>query len=692
MTQPSTPIVPSGALENKPPERTVGKQYQPLALVLLVTAFVLGGIGSRLAYLQIYEGDRNRSLAESNRIRLVPQAPERGKLLDSRGRILADNRLAFSLAAWPSARSPQEWRSLVPTLARTLDVPQAELYQRIDSAGYRSMELVHLARDITPQQMTALVELQSAEEGIEIIKESARVYPYGDLAQSTVGRVQEAQTRDIPADRSNGIRVGDWLGINGLEAALNPRLTGSWGIRQVELSEEPGAMPRPLAGQNAQAGETIRLTLDARIQQTAETLLGDRTGALVVLHGETGKVMALVSNQGPQRSETANMTAEIALTNAPNASIDSIDRALERGQERGDVGQTRGETPQQVPHLALQGQLPGSLFELVTATAALESGTIAPNRRLRVRPWKRVGGVRFGDRYRSASTFLSLRAALERQDPLLSEALFEDLALTLGTGEAITWARKLGLGQRTGIELQREEVMPLPLEQLWKRESEQERWFVGDGVNLALGQGELRVSPLQMAVFVGLLVNGGYRVQPHLVDGATAATPRQFVGLKPNTVRTLQQGFKVAPLAIATAKANATAPTNASSDSPADASEADSAGFQSTLAGRSSTISYPNGDRWHWFAAYAPAQAPQYVAVAIVADGTADGIANGTAAAPQSNGLPGSRLAEQLVQTGLWESLDPSGSRRKLVPRLPKIDSPPLVNTLITDPSPPSTP
>ena len=107
MTQPSSSPVRTGTIDNQPPERTVGKQYQPLALVLLVTTLVLGGIGSRLAYLQIYEGDRNRSLADTNRIRLVPQAPERGKILDSRGRVLADNRLAFSLAAWPIARSPQ---------------------------------------------------------------------------------------------------------------------------------------------------------------------------------------------------------------------------------------------------------------------------------------------------------------------------------------------------------------------------------------------------------------------------------------------------------------------------------------------------------------------------------------------------------------------------------------------------------
>ncbi|MEM1427436.1 MAG: penicillin-binding transpeptidase domain-containing protein, partial [Cyanobacteria bacterium P01_H01_bin.130] len=401
----------------------------------------------------------------------------------------------------------------------------------------------------------------------------------------------------------------------------------------MELSEEPGAMPRPLAGQNAQAGETIRLTLDARVQQTAEALLGDRTGALVVLDVETGKVIALVSHQNPQP-------------------LDRTDAALiDTTIQDSDVPQDRDKlVAPQAAHLALQGQLPGSLFELVTATAALESGTFAPNRGLRVRPWKRVGGVRFGDRYRSASSVLSLRTALQRQDPILSEALFEDIALTLGTGEAITWARKLGLGQRTGIELQQEEVMPLPLEQLWKRESEQERWFVGDGVNLALGRGELRVSPLQMAVFVGLLVNGGYRVQPHLVDGATAATPRQFVGLKPNTVRTLQQGFKTAPLAIASA-GNPETSSATSPSSPA-------------LAGRSSTVSHPNGEQWQWFTAYAPAQAPQYVAVAIVADGT---IAGDTI----SNASPGDRLAEQLVQTGLWESLNPYRTRSQLIPRVP---------------------
>lgn len=668
MTQPSFHPAQSRALENQPPERTVGKQYQPLALVLLVTAIVLGGIGSRLAYLQIYEGDRNRSLAETNRIRLVPQAPERGQIVDSRGRVLADNRLAHSLAAWPIGRSLQEWHALIPTLARILDIPKGELHQRIESEGYRSMTLVRLARDITPQQMTALVELQTSEDGLEIIKESARVYPYGPLARPTLGQVREAQTSDVPDDQPSKIQVGDWLGVTGLEAALNGRLKGDWGVRQVELGESPGEAARPLAGRNAQGGETIRLTLDARIQQSAERVLGDRSGALVVLHAETGKVIALVSHSTASPSKTLDVNLDSNLD--ANTALPA--------------------------HLALTGQVPGSLFQLVTATAALESGNVSPQRRLRVRPWQRVGGVAFRDRYQSASANFTLRAALKQPDSILTETLFEQLTLTMGTGEAITWARKLGLGQRTGIELGREETLPLALEQLWKQEAERERWFVADGVNLALGRGKLRVSPLQMAVFVGALVNGGYRVQPHLVDDATPKASRQFVGLKPTTVKTVRQGFEVEPLAIAP-----------DFEMPQEKALAQTL---PEMAGRRSTVSLPDGKQWHWFAGYAPVRSPQYVAVAIVADTPSESNLSPSPSnpAPANNSavddaaattpikptkpVPGHTVAQHLVQRSLWDSLDPYGAGAQLEPQIPEIDSPPPVNIPLTEPVQASSP
>ncbi|MEM9246175.1 MAG: penicillin-binding transpeptidase domain-containing protein, partial [Cyanobacteria bacterium P01_F01_bin.153] len=245
------------------------------------------------------------------------------------------------------------------------------------------------------------------------------------------------------------------------------------------------------------------------------------------------------------------------------------------------------------------------------------------------------------------------------------------------TAEAITWARKLGLGQRTGIELSKEESVPLALEQLWKQESEQERWFVGDGVNLALGRGKLRVSPLQMAVFVGSLVNGGYRVQPHLVDDATPIATRQFVGLKTNTLRSLQRGFVEAPM-----EAAAESSSSSSGEDRENTAEKVVNSTLPTLASRSSTVALPNGENWHWVAAYAPARSPRYIAVALVSD---DSIGNGKNAGKDRASESGLTLAKNLVQQGLWESLDPYGASTRLEPAVPKIDSPPPVDVPIPE-------
>ena len=254
----------------------------------------------------------------------------------------------------------------------------------------------------------------------------------------------------------------------------------------------------------------------------------------------------------------------------------------------------------------------------------------------------------------------------------------------------------MGLGQRTGIELGREETLPLALEQLWKQEAERERWFVADGVNLALGRGKLRVSPLQMAVFVGALVNGGYRVQPHLVDDATPKASRQFVGLKPTTVKTVRQGFEVEPLAIAP-----------DFEMPQEKALAQTL---PEMAGRRSTVSLPDGKQWHWFAGYAPVRSPQYVAVAIVADTPSESNLSPSPSnpAPANNSavddaaattpikptkpVPGHTVAQHLVQRSLWDSLDPYGAGAQLEPQIPEIDSPPPVNIPLTEPVQASSP
>jgi penicillin-binding protein 2 len=139
--------------------RTVGQQYQSLLVMLIISVAMIGGIGSRLAYLQIFQGERNRQLAENNRIRLIPRQPERGKILDRKGKTLAGSRLSYSVFLWPISNSKENWQEILVQLSDILNVPIATLQKPLEKASYTSPELVRVARGISPAQVTVLAEL-----------------------------------------------------------------------------------------------------------------------------------------------------------------------------------------------------------------------------------------------------------------------------------------------------------------------------------------------------------------------------------------------------------------------------------------------------------------------------------------------------------------------------------------------------
>ena len=149
--------------------------------MLVVTLMLLGGIGSRLAYLQLFQGERNRQLADNNRIRLIPRQPERGKILDRRGKILAGNRLSYAVFLWPISNSKEEWARILPHLAKVLNIPQKTIEDRLNQAGYESPVLVRIARGLSPAQVTALAEYSQVLKGVQVNAEAVRNYPYGDL-------------------------------------------------------------------------------------------------------------------------------------------------------------------------------------------------------------------------------------------------------------------------------------------------------------------------------------------------------------------------------------------------------------------------------------------------------------------------------------------------------------------------------
>ncbi|MDY7016135.1 MAG: penicillin-binding protein 2, partial [Cyanobacteriota bacterium] len=176
MTQvsPIATVTPIAKAERKGTQRTVGSVSQAVFIMTAIGLLLLGGVGSRLAYLQIVEGKRNHQLAEDNRIRIIPKHPVRGTLLDRHGEVLASSRLSHSAFVWPLAQTRDTWPKAVERLSQVLNIPEEEIRQKVAEAGPSAPTLVRIARDLTPAQITALEEYRSELVGVEVDIEHLR--------------------------------------------------------------------------------------------------------------------------------------------------------------------------------------------------------------------------------------------------------------------------------------------------------------------------------------------------------------------------------------------------------------------------------------------------------------------------------------------------------------------------------------
>ena len=180
--------------------------------MLSITLLMLGGIGSRLAYLQLIEGTHNRQLAENNRIRLIPKQPERGNIFDRKGRVLASSRLSHAVYVWPRAPKKPGWSATRKRLSQILNMPEVELQKRLEKAGYNSPTLVRVARNLSPAQITALAEYSNQLEDVEVYIESVREYPNTVLAAHVLGYTGEMNDEELAKKRGEGYRLGDVIG------------------------------------------------------------------------------------------------------------------------------------------------------------------------------------------------------------------------------------------------------------------------------------------------------------------------------------------------------------------------------------------------------------------------------------------------------------------------------------------------
>lgn len=548
--------------------RTVGKQLQVIPIFTVISLILFGGIGWRLSYLQLEQGEANQLKADRNRTRIVPKSPIRGGIVDRNGKVLAKNNTSYSAYLWPEAQHKKKWAKHRDVIAKILFINPVDLQKRVEASIHNYPSLIPIARNLTPEQITALEEYNSEFQWLEIEIDNVRYYPQGELAAQIIGYTGELDQEQLKQKQAEGYRLGDVVGKMGIELAHESQLRGKRGGVKLEV-DGAGRVVNLLEEEPAQRGTNIKLTLDADMQRAAEGVLGKRKGAIVMLDPHNGAVLAMASYP---RFDPNIFSA--AITN----------EAWQELQAHGNP----------FLNMALRPFAPASTFKIVTATAGMETGKYPPQTVLGTYPYLQVGATRFGEWNKAGFGPMGYVSALRWS----SNTFFGQIGRGVGGEGLIKWSRAYGFGAPTGIEL-KEESTGLIADDAWKRLNFKDwGWTDGDTVNMSIGQGFTSATPLQVAVMFSVIANDGHRVIPHLLetDNQNKQAERVSLNLKPTTLSTIKQGLR----------AVVNSGTGTRLYSP----------YIPPGAGKSGTAEAPPGKSHAWFGAYAPYHKPEVVVVA----------------------------------------------------------------------------
>lgn len=543
------------------PEPQRGLERRLLVLRLLVIALV-GALGVRLYQLQILRGAELRLASDQNRLRQVRRVAPRGAVYDRRGRLLATSRPAFAVTLDAEVLRRHHAFSALEELAPIIGVRPMELRLRVEAA-YHTFQPVVAAADLSPAAVARVEERLPYWPGVSVTVQPARWYPRGALAAHVLGYVREISAQELRKRRDQGYHQGDPVGKAGIEKVCEFSLRGQEGGEQVEVDAR-GRPLRVLGAVPPRPGGDLVLTLDADLQRTADQALSGREGAIVAMDPRTGEVLAMAS----------------APTYDPNLMCGTI-------APRQWAFLNGSSAPQH--NRAIAGCYPpGSVFKIVTACAALEAGQASATSRFFCPGYLRVADTTFHCWLPSGHGSEDFIQGFSQS----CNVMFATLGRRTGPEALAAMARRFGLGAPTGIDLPGEAAGNVATPS--RKERQGAAWYPGDTCQMAIGQGDLLVTPLQACREVAVIANGGYLVTPHILrthGGAPAP-----VGLSAATLDTARAAL-AAVVERGTARALAASPV--------------------PIAGKTGTAENPGGVSHSWFIGYAPRDNPK-VAVAVV--------------------------------------------------------------------------
>lgn len=513
------------------------REFQDRFKYLYAVLFIaLGLLISRLVFLQILKGDQLRQYSEENRIKRVKVTAPRGMIFDRNHELLIDNRPDFDLEIIPQyLRESKMEAPVLERLSKILKSPVEDLKAQLDKARNQpSFMPVKIKTDLSRDEVAQIEVRKIDMPGVEVREEIKRTNVFGDIAAHLLGYIGEVNSTELPQLIKAGLRyrLGDNIGKFGLEQRMEETLRGQDGeeikevdaLGRVKLERRRGRVLKANQEKPAKPGKNLVLTIDQDLQKVATEAFGDKIGSLVAIDPRNGEILAMLSRPSfDPTSFSRGIPTSIWNKLLSNENHPMRDKTLQ-------------------DHYS-----PGSTFKTVTAIAGLEEGVIDENTKFHC-----AGKIKIGNRLyhcHSKHGEVNVVRALAQSCDIFFYRVAQKLS---SVNDIAKWATILGLGKKTGINLAGEVPGLIPTVE-WKKAKLGQEWIAGETATVAIGQGFVLVTMLQLANVYAALSNGGTLYRPYIVKQVESADgkilkesqPEKIsqVTLKPKTVELVKQGL-----------------------------------------------------------------------------------------------------------------------------------------------------
>lgn len=450
----------------------------------------------RFWYLQVHKGPEFTRQSQENRMRREQIFAPRGRILDVTEKVLADNRIAFGLSL--VKEDCQDIPATLAQISHWFNMPLEYVQDKFnqDRVRMKPFEPLLMVTDIDFNLVAKIESELYAWPGLEIVVRTKRSYPYNELFSHILGYVGEANEQEMAAD--SALAMGDLVGKSGLEFKLEKELRGNKGLYEVEVDAHARILGKKLK-EEPKGGKEAKLAIDQNLQQAAWDALNGEAGSVVVMESDTGKIRALVTSPAYDNNLFAG------------------------GISRKDWEELRTNTRFPLQNRSIQSVYPpGSVWKLVMSAMLLEHG-VNPRETVFCPGQVRLGKQIFRCWKRGGHGHMNMESSLINS----CDVYYYIMADRQGIDKISSFAHKCGFGELTGIDLPHEKTGLVPSRE-WKKKRFKRPWVRGDTFNISIGQGSMLITPVQMAVYVSALLNGGHILKPQLLDDEPVKITREL--------------------------------------------------------------------------------------------------------------------------------------------------------------------